>query len=203
MGRIILVRHGETEWNKDGRYQGHCDVALSDLGREQARSVAERLSREPIAAVYASDLARAYETAQAIAARHGLPVEPVRGLREIDFGHWEGQRKAEIAAAQAELFAAWQENPLATRLPGGESVPEVQTRALAAVAAIAARHPAETAVVVAHGGAICALLCHYRQCSFWECLMGNTGISVLEFGGDGKVEVVSFNDVAHLAAKKN
>lgn len=198
MARVILVRHGETEWNKDKRYQGHCDVALSEVGREQAGKVARRLRAEKVNAVYASDLTRAFETAAAIAREHGLPVMKLPGLREVNFGEWEGLSRAEIMENHGEVYARWQEDPFAAKPPGGEGAREVQVRALAALEEITSRHAdGETVVVVAHGGAICSILCHYLQCGFWECLLGNTGFSVLEFGPDG-VNVTVRSDTAHL-----
>jgi len=198
MVRVILVRHGETQWNKDRRYQGHSDVALNDIGRAQAGKVARRLRSEKVDAVYASDLSRAYQTAEVIAREHGLPVEKVPGLREIHFGDWEGLSREELTEQFGEAYARWQAEPLTTRAPGGESFEDVQVRALAALEAIVARHAdGETLVIVAHGGAICSILCHYLQCEFWECLLGNTGFSVLEFGADG-VKVAVRSDAAHL-----
>jgi alpha-ribazole phosphatase len=198
MVRVILVRHGETEWNKDKRYQGHHDVALSEVGRKQAGKVARRLRSEKVDAVYASDLSRAYETAATIAREHNLAVEKVPGLREVHFGEWEGLSRAEIIEKHGAVYDRWQENPLATKLPGGESAREVQVRALAALEKIVSDHRAgETVVIVAHGGAICSILCHYLQCGFWECLLGNTGFSVLEFGPDG-VNVAVRSDAKHL-----
>ncbi|HEU0337127.1 MAG TPA: histidine phosphatase family protein, partial [Gaiellaceae bacterium] len=98
MATVLLARHGETDWNREGRFQGHADPPLNDLGRAQARELADRLAREPLAAVYASPLRRAYETAEIVAATHDLPLRSVAGLREVDVGSWSGLTRSEIEA---------------------------------------------------------------------------------------------------------
>src|SRR5579871_641611 len=119
MLRLYIVRHGETEWNRDGRVQGHTDVPLSGEGIEQARRVAERLSREPISAVWSSDLARALDTARAIAAPHDLEVHSTPLLRETMLGEWEGLTEPEIVArGDSARFQAWRRDPAVNRPPG-------------------------------------------------------------------------------------
>jgi broad specificity phosphatase PhoE len=135
---ILLARHGETEWNRLLRFQGHADEPLNDTGRAQARELAGRLADEPIAAVYSSDLRRASETAEIVAATKKLPVGLDRGLREIDVGSWEGRTRAELDGA------AWD----------GESYDEHRRRVVAALLAIARAHPDECVLVVAHGGTL-------------------------------------------------
>jgi broad specificity phosphatase PhoE len=150
---ILLVRHGETDWNRDRRIQGHTDVALNESGRRQARALAAELDGGEIAAVYSSDLARALETASIVAAPRGLAVTVTAELRERDFGTWEGLSDAEAVDRFPDL----------TRGPwdtwgDGESSAEMTARALAAVHAIVSSHPFETVLVVTHGGPIRAVL---------------------------------------------
>jgi broad specificity phosphatase PhoE len=145
-----LVRHGETAWNVEGRYQGSADVPLNATGRRQARALAAQLRSEPIAAVYASTLRRAYATAEPIAAAHGLAVVRDPRLNEINQGEWEGLRPAEIVPRWADLHARWEREPLAVRLPGGETLDEVRARVLSALAAIALAWGGRTVCIVAH-----------------------------------------------------
>ncbi|MGI5839949.1 MAG: histidine phosphatase family protein [bacterium] len=197
MLRMLLVRHGESMGNVDRKFSGYTDDELSTLGKEQAKKVAARLREEKIAAVYASDLTRAYDTAAAIAAEHGLPVEKIPGLREINFGDWDGVLAAEITAKWGEELARWREDPLLVRAPGGETYTEVKERFLTALESIAARHQDGTVAVVTHGGPIAALYCGLLQKRFYECAVPNTAVCELEFGPEG-VKAVSHGDARHL-----
>lgn len=197
MLRMLLVRHGESVGNVDRKYSGYTDDELSELGREQVKKVAARLRGEQIAAVYASDLVRAYDTAAAIAAEHGLTVSKMPGLREINFGEWDGVLAAEILSRWGDDIARWREDPLHVRVPGGETYAEVKERFLASLQAIAARHEGETVVVATHGGPIAALYCGLLQKKFFECSVKNTAICELEFGPDG-IKAVNHGDARHL-----
>jgi uncharacterized phosphatase len=151
--RIILARHGETDWNLERRWQGHSDRPLNETGRAQAEELAEQLAGEPIAAVYSSDLVRAHETARIVAARLGLDVVAVPGLRERQFGSWEGLQDAEVE----HRF------PGAHGPPDGENREEMLRRVLASLEAIAAAHNGDTVLVVCHGGPIRAALLHHAH----------------------------------------
>jgi broad specificity phosphatase PhoE len=135
---ILLARHGETDWNRDLRFQGHADAPLNDTGRAQAGRLAEALRSEELAAVYTSDLRRAAETAEIVGGALGLPVVADPRLREIDVGSWQGRTRAEIDGAP------WD----------GETYDHHRERAVAALLAIAASHPSERVLVVAHGGTL-------------------------------------------------
>ena len=138
MTTILLARHGETDWNRNGRFQGHADPSLNALGHTQAGELAESLGAEALDAVYASDLRRAYETADIVGARLGLPVEQEAGLREIDVGSWQGLTRAEIDGRE------WD----------GESHVQHRRRVLEALQQIADRYPDGRVLVVAHGGTL-------------------------------------------------
>jgi broad specificity phosphatase PhoE len=153
---IHLVRHGETDWNRELRWQGHSDPPLNERGREQARALAERLAGAGFAAVYSSDLRRAFETAEIVAARLDLPVRVEPGLREIDVGSWEGFTLAEIEARSPQDVARWDESG-EHGWDGGESHEEMFARVRDAVRSIAVRHDGEDVLVVSHGGPIRAL----------------------------------------------
>jgi broad specificity phosphatase PhoE len=155
--RILLARHGETEWNRLGRWQGHADPPLNDLGRRQAEMLAAQLAGDGITAIYASDLRRASETAAIVAGHLGLAVTEERALREIDVGSWSGLTRDEVRERFPEGFARWQAGEIGH---DGETREQLQTRVVAAVESIAHRHPAQTVLVVTHGGAIRALRRH-------------------------------------------
>jgi probable phosphoglycerate mutase len=138
MTTLLLVRHGETDWNAAGRLQGHTDRPLNEYGRRQARELADRLAGDGIAAVYASDLSRARETAEIIGARLGLEVVVDPDLREKDWGSWEGLTADERAIVEFE----------------GESTEAHRERVLRAVHRIVEAHPGERVAVVTHGGSL-------------------------------------------------
>ena len=152
--RILLARHGETDWNRLGRWQGQADPPLNDDGRRQAAALAEKLAGDGIAAIYSSDLRRASETAEAIGARLGLEVVLDRGLREIDVGSWSGLTRDEVEAQFPEGFARWRGGEIGH---DGETSEELTERVVETVERIAAAHEGQTVVVVTHGGSIRAL----------------------------------------------
>ena len=153
---ILLARHGETDWNRERRVQGHTDRPLNEVGRAQARALADRLAAEPIEAVYSSDLARARETAHIVAEPRGLTVVAVPELREKNFGTWEGLTDEEIVARFPEAAGGqWGD---------GETSEQVAARILRALRGIAAAHPAGHVLVVSHGGALRAVLRHSGTC---------------------------------------
>ena len=158
MTRLLLVRHAEAEHTTRGRCYGSLDVGLSADGHRQAAALAAALRPEPVTAVVASPRRRALDTARPIAAAHGLEVEVVPELRELDFGELEGRTYDEIAASLPELYAAWMTRPTEVSFPGGESYADLRERALGAVAALRGRLEAGTAVVVAHGGVVRAVV---------------------------------------------
>ena len=160
MTTLLLVRHGETDWNAQRRWQGHADVPLNDRGREQARELADSLAGEGIDAIYASDLSRASDTAEAVGGRLGIDVVFDPGLREIDVGPIEG-----LTADEAAAYEGWQ----------GEPKESHSERVLAAVRRIAERHPDGRVLVVTHGGSIRRVYEHlgldgggpFDNCAVW------------------------------------
>lgn len=159
--RLILVRHGETQANRERRFIGRHNDALTEVGQSQARQLAESISLLPVAAVYSSPLERAYHTAQPIAARHGVDVQIEDELRECNFGLWDGLNRSEIIARSpddAQLFAAWQHDTAITP-PEGESMQAMRTRVCPAVERLRLAHVDQTIVLVSHVGPIKALLC--------------------------------------------
>jgi broad specificity phosphatase PhoE len=168
---ILLARHGETDWNREGRWQGWADPPLNATGRAQARALAHQLRDAHFDAVYASDLRRAHETAAIVAEPHCVPVVADSGLREIDVGSWSGLTRAELAA----------------RFPGGER-PDGETReqhagrVLGAVERIAREHPGARILLVTHGGTMRALRSHVSDEPFHP--IENCGVLELHFRDD-------------------
>jgi alpha-ribazole phosphatase len=149
---LLLVRHGQTLWNNELRYQGQMDTDLSELGRVQAARVAECLRDEPLAAIYTSDLRRSAHTADIVAGALGMSANAVPGLREASYGVWEGLTYAEVRARYPELVAERRRDPFGFTPPGGESLGATYDRVLAALRTLADRHPRESVLIVTHGG---------------------------------------------------
>lgn len=152
MTELLLVRHGETDWNRERRFQGHADQPLNEAGREQARELAELLAGERIDAVYTSDLRRARETAEILASRLDAEVVVLRELREIDVGSWQGLSWPEIEELHPDGAERWHRD--GHGWDGGESYDELGERIVAALRSIAARHPGQRVLVVGHGGTV-------------------------------------------------
>ena len=163
MTRLILVRHGATEWNREGRYQGHSDTPLSAEGVAQAQRLIERLREEKIAQVVSSDLERARATARILA--EGLQLPPPRfdrRLREIDLGEWEGKLASDIAVDDAPAWEARNQNPADIGAPGGETTRQLAQRVWSCLDELAAQVPQGTILVVSHGLSLATVLCRVR-----------------------------------------
>ena len=152
---VYLARHGQSDWNAEGRWQGNADRPLTELGRQQAEDLAERLAGVPLDAVYSSDLRRARETAERVAARQGLEVRTRTELREVDVGSWSGLSRPEVEERFPDAFARWRDG--GHGWDDGETYDSMTNRVVAAVLEIAAAHPDGAVLVVAHGGPIRAL----------------------------------------------
>ncbi len=200
--RILAIRHGETAWNVDTRIQGHIDIPLNDTGLQQARWLAEALAgRDEVHAVYASDLSRAFVTAQTIAQTMGQGVCPHVGLRERHFGDFQGRTFAEIETELPEHALQWRKRAPDWSPPGaGESLVVLRKRVLATVNELAARHVGEQIVLVAHGGVMDVL---YRAATrldlqaprTWQ--LPNTAVNRLLWTTEG-LSLVGWADTTHL-----
>ena len=155
MTTLLLARHGETDWNRARRWQGHADRPLTDRGRAQATALAERLAVIELDAVYSSDLRRARDTAEAVARTQGLVVVELPELREVDVGSWEGLTRDEAEMQFPDAFRRWHAG--GTGWDDGETYAEMSTRVLAAVDRIANEHEGGRILVVSHGGPIRAI----------------------------------------------
>ncbi len=201
MGEILIIRHGETDWNREEVFRGRVDVSLSERGRRQAKLLAESLGASPIEAVYASPLVRARETAAPIAESSGLMVVTEPRFVDMSFGEWEGKERAELEHTLPELYRQWLEHPAQFRAPGGESLSEVMARAWPALEEIANRQAEGLAVVVSHRVVCKLLLCAARgegEAGFWGIRVDTGSVSAVERVGD-RWTVTRVNDTHHLA----
>ena len=200
MTTIFFIRHGQTEWNKALRYQGHSDIALTPEGVQQADLVAKRLAKEPFDAIYSSDLVRARITAETIAAQHGLAVVTNPDFREVKFGEWEGLRYNEIYGGWPAEIDNFFQNPGKVCIPGGESFHEVKRRTDKALTEIRAKHEGECVAIVTHGGAIRTMLCSALGISLdllWCFRQDNTAINIVEY--EERYNILRLiNDANHL-----
>ncbi|HET8652977.1 MAG TPA: histidine phosphatase family protein [Gaiellaceae bacterium] len=155
MTTILLARHGESDWNRARRWQGHADRPLTERGQAQARALADRLADVELDAVYSSDLTRAFETAEAVAAPRGLRVHRLATLREVDVGAWSGLTRAEAEERFPEAYARWVAG--GEGWEDGETYDQLTDRVVGAIRSIAAGHPGDCVLVVAHGGSIRAI----------------------------------------------
>lgn len=198
---ILAVRHGETAWNRETRIQGQLDIPLNSLGQAQALRLAQALSEQAIDAIYASDLSRARQTAEAVATQRALPVQTDASLRERGFGRFEGLTWAEIEEQWPAECGRWRRREPDFAAPGGESLTQFYERAVRAVENLARRHPGQTLLIVAHGG---VLDCLYRAAArqplqaprSWT--LGNAAINRLLYS-DAGLTLVGWNDDQHLA----
>ncbi len=202
MGRLLLIRHGETVWNKEGRYQGQTDIPLSPLGVHQAQRLAAHLQKETITHVISSDLSRAYETAQIIAEKHGLPVVVDEGLREFCFGVWEGLTRTEIQTKYKDHYYAKQQGDDVC-IPGAETAFQVRQRVTKCISSYCQRYDG-VLVFVSHGGTIRqALLAMLNEKESKRIILNNTGISTVSYALNAREVVYTvekINATHHLAS---
>ena len=159
MTTLVLIRHGQTDWNVEERWQGQADPPLNDRGREQARRVAEYQSQFGFTALYSSDLRRAMETAQVLGAEVGVEVVPEPRLREINLGRWQGMLSADIEAQYPDEFRRWHTSPLTAHPPDGEDIAALAVRVLEAINEMIAHYPKRRVGVVTHELPIAIVLC--------------------------------------------
>ncbi len=200
--RVLLARHGETEWNVEGRWQGQQDSRLTPRGVEQARGLARALADEDLAAVYSSDLGRAFETARLVAEPHRLAPIADRRLREIDVGRWTTRLGAEIHHEFPEETRAWKERPWSVRLPDGETLAEVQARAISFFDETMPALLGQTVVVIAHGTIGQTIVVRAMGQPIEEMWLkdriDNCQISRLEWSPASGLRLVELCDVRHL-----
>jgi broad specificity phosphatase PhoE len=201
MLHLMLVRHGESEWNAQRRYQGQSDVPLSALGRRQVELIAEQLAGDKIDAIYASDLVRAWQTASAIAEKIGLEISPEPRLRELKFGILEGLTFDEAQAQYPQMIAAWLDD--FNRPPeGAETIDLFNARVVSLLDELKQKHDEQTVLLVAHGGSLSEILrvaLGLSREKRWYLEMGNASLSEILIAED-YVALKRLNDTCHLAA---
>jgi len=202
---LLIVRHGETTWNREGRYQGRTDVPLSDEGESQARALGKRLAGLPIAIALASPLARTRRTAEAILGDRKVVLEPEAALIEISHGQWEGQLASDIEHSHAEMFGTWRTRP-DRHVPAGpdaETLGDVEERAWPVLVRTCARLGAdETALIVAHDAVNRVLLCRVLGLPLtrvWTFRQSPASLNVLSGASIAELQVVRLNDAEHVA----
>jgi len=201
MTRIILVRHGQTAWNKVERIRGQVDITLDETGLAQAEATARRVAEDwQPCAVYSSPLRRAIQTANAIAQQLGQEVRPEPGLLDISFGEWQGLTPDEVADRWPAVAVAWQKAPDTVRFPGGESLDDVKQRGMAAVRALIERHTGEEIVAVGHTVVNRVIMCAVLgldNADHWRIGQNTCAINVFRWQ-DGVYYVETMNDTCHL-----
>jgi broad specificity phosphatase PhoE len=205
--RIILIRHGQTDWNAGGscgeHFRGRIDLPLNASGLAEAHAVAALLAPLALAAVYASPLARAMDTARPVAEGHGLPVEPLQALLDIDYGQWGGRSHREVAEAWPELYRLWRRTPQGTQIPGGESLAQVRERFERGLTGLLEAHQDQTIVLVGHQVVNKVAICHLLDLglgAFWRIRQDNGCINRFDLK-DGLATVLTLNEVGHLPCR--
>jgi broad specificity phosphatase PhoE len=205
--RIYLVRHGATVLSAEDRFAGETDVPLSDVGREQARRLSERLANDGIAAFYASPMGRTLETAAILALPHAKAVTPVAGMREISHGRWEGKTRAEVEHLYPEEYTRWEADPFSFAPEGGESGLSVTARALPALLEIVGDHRDERVLIASHKATIRLLvssLLGFDARTYRDRLdQSPASLNVLDFKDPTKARLTLFNDTSHYAPSES
>ncbi len=198
--KLIIVRHAETDWNKELKYQGQQDIVLNDTGKEQAVKLSNYLSDSNIDTIYSSNLKRAYSTAKKINKFHNLKIKQEKELREIDFGKWEGMTYSKIKAHYPEILKKWNQNPTLISPPAGEDLKRFKLRIVNVFAEIVEENREKNILVVTHGGAIKAYLTFILGIplyNYWQFNISSTGISIINVYEE-KYIIKSLNIIEHL-----
>ncbi len=204
MTSIYLVRHGQTAWNKEEIFRGRTDVPLDETGLRQAELAGEYFKELKIDAIYSSPLSRAWQTAEKIAKFHRLIVQPLEGIIDMSFGSWEGRSHQEIREKERETYRQWREEPDKVRLPGGETLDQVRSRAVAALEEVVRLNPEKTIVLVSHRVVNKVLICSILgldNSHFWQILQDPTAINLIRHK-DGKYILCLMNETCHLQPLK-
>ena len=198
--RILLARHGLTDWNIQNRFQGQSNIPLNVVGVRQAQALGSRLAGEPIDHIYASDLDRTSQTASAIAAHHQCPLALTSALRELHFGEWEGLTYEQIQESDPQGLETWNQDTLDYAPPGGESLKVLANRISTFKEDISTRHSRGTVLLVTHGGCLQVLLCLALEVSpqrYWQFRLSPASLSEIRFYQAGAI-ISLLNDRCHL-----
>lgn len=199
MRKIIVVRHGETQWNRELRYQGQTNVDLNEEGIRQVERLAQHLKDEKIESIYSSDLKRAYKTAEAIAKYHSLKIKKTKLLREIHYGIWEGMYLFEVKEKYPEILSEWIKSPFNTVIPEGESIKSFARRIKRAIDKIL-KETVGNILIVSHGGPIKIILTYLLGMDLSQVRIfrqDNTALNIIEEEGERRI-LTLMNDTCHL-----
>lgn len=199
--RLLLIRHGETLWNKEEIFRGQVEVPLNETGIDQAKHIAKLLQKAPIDAVYSSPLGRALETARLIAEPHGLIVLSEPGLTDLDYGSWQGLSHQQVKEQYPELYQVWLTAPQKLRFEHGESLADVRSRALDTVNRLAVLHHNHNVVAVSHRVVIKLLVCAILglgASGFWAIRQDTCAINVIEHDEQHGFMIYLLNDTCHI-----
>lgn len=197
--KLFLIRHGQTDWNLNRRFQGQSDVPLNETGRQQANALAGRLSNQSFDAIYSSDLRRAAETAGMICASK---IHFGTGLREVNFGDWEGLTYDEIKERYPDSLATWERNVYSSSPPNGETLEDLEKRVQSFLNDLIQKHNDQTVLVVAHGGVLQVLVCLALKLPpemYWQFYLSTASLSQISFYPAGAI-LNLLNDTSHLQA---
>jgi len=201
MTTIMLIRHGETEWNVEETFRGRADIELNETGVKQARLLAKYLEDLPIEAVYSSPLKRAIKTSEIMVGSRRIDVIPAQELIDFDYGQWQGLSHDTVKHNHQALYSKWLKNPHLVRMPKGESLDDVRQRAVKLVTRVTASHEGTVALVshrVVHKVIICALV-GLDNSHFWDIKMDTCGITTFKYG-DERFVLEKHNDISFLRA---
>ena len=201
---VYLVRHGETAWNKEEIFRGRTDISLNEIGFREAELVGEYLKGKDIHVIYSSPLSRARETARRIAQVFNLKVQPLEGITDMSFGKWEGRPLKEVQIHDRELYRQWIEQPHLLKLPGGESLDEVQVRAMAALEEVIQYHHEKNLVLVSHRVINKVIICGILgidNSHFWQIGQDTAAINLIQYK-EGKYRLSLLNETCHLKSLK-
>ena len=200
MVKVMLVRHGETDWNREEVFRGRINVELNRNGREQAKALAEATRIFQIDAVYSSPLSRSLETAGIVAEAHDLDVRIARGFVDFHYGDWQGLKHRKVKGKFPYLYLRWHESPHLVQIPGGESLDDVRQRSLRELKKIVAEHEGQTVMIVSHRVVNKVLLCAIMgldNSHFWRIRQGNCCLNIFECSED-EYTICLLNDICHL-----
>jgi broad specificity phosphatase PhoE len=198
--QVILVRHGQTDWNREGIFRGRIDVKLNAAGLKEAAVIGEKLRGTDPDAVCSSPLSRAMDTALRIASYRGKQVREIAEFVDIDFGVWEGLSRGKAKARYPKIFKKWEQSPERVKIPGAETLGEVRGRVLKGLDLVLAEHPEGVVVIVSHGLINKVLLCAVLglpNSHFWKIKQDNGAINIFTYSARG-TKLVLLNDTSHI-----
>ena len=200
--RVILVRHGQTDWNRENIFRGRIDVELNPEGIVQSQKIGEKLSKITVDGIYSSPLSRAMETAKIIASFHNQPVEVLDDLTDIDFGKWQGLSQQQAKEQYPQIYTTWQTRPENVKIPGAETLDDVRIRVINVLNGIFSDQSDGTVIVISHGLINKVLLCAVLglgNSHFWKIKQDNSAVNIFKYT-ERKSKVFLMNDTTHIRA---